>query len=128
MEPGQDPAVSLTAILRTLSARAPGLRGVAIADRNGLPISSEFRQKMPVPTVCAMGTLVAQASNSVFEGLGYERFEFGTLEGKSVKVLVCQIGSGAASLIVILEPETNLGLAKLEIERAAEEIAFVLGL
>ena len=127
------PAHSLTkegrliAILETFERGVEGVRGSAVADREGLPIANGFREPFDLIAVAAMSTLTAQSSKTVFGHLGFKPPRDVVIEGEDAKVVVYKLGDGQASLIALVRPETNTGLLKLEMAAAAQRLEEELG-
>lgn len=120
----------LVSILETFERGVGGVRGSAIADREGLPIANGFREPFDVVAVAAMSTLTAQSSKTVFNHLNFKPPRAVIIEGEDAKVIVYQLGNGAATFIALVRPDTNIGLLKLEMaataRRLEEELGFLL--
>lgn len=117
----------LVEILETFEHGVPGVRGSAVADRDGLPIANGFREPFDLMSVTAMSTLTAQSAKTVFERLGLRVPTTITMEGELGKVMVQQLAGGRASFIALVTPETNVGLLKLEMSVAARKLEEELG-
>lgn len=120
----------LVTILETFERGVMGVRGSAIADREGLPIANGFREAFDVVAVAAMSTLTAQSSKTVFDHLNFKAPRDVIIEGEDAKVVVYKLGEGQASFIALVRPDTNIGLLKLEMaataRRLEEELGFVI--
>lgn len=117
----------LVEILETLEHGVPGVRGSAVADREGLPIANGFREPFDLMSVTAMSTLTAQSAKTVFERLGLRFPTTVIMEGEQGKVMVHQLAGGRGSFIALVTPETNVGLLKLEMSVAARKLEAELG-
>lgn len=117
----------LVSIINTFEEGVPGVRGSAVADRQGLPIANGFREPFDLLAVTAMSTLALQSSRKVFERLGLQRPKLVIIEGETGKVMVHELANGEASFIALVRPETNLGLLKLEMSVAARKLEATLG-
>ena len=123
-----NPAGALEAILSDLVARVEGASGATLADRNGLTVASASPMRAGLEIASAMATLIATAAHRVLDGFGPDRFQCAILEGSHVRILVCEVSEGVASLILVTSFDTNLGLARLELQRAAMELTTALDL
>ncbi len=115
-------------ILADLRQRARGVRGSVIADGNGLAVAGDIRTGLSSGVLSAMSTLIAQSAASVFENLGMPDADFILMEGPTANVTVLTLSGGQLSLLALVDKETNLGVLKLEMKRAAHRIAEALGL
>lgn len=120
------PQAQLRRIIETFARSTPGVRGVAIADRNGLPVASSFRTRLDLATASAMSTLAVQAAENVFTNFGYAKFHCVTMEGGDALIVACKVRGGLVNLIAVLAPDANLGFARIAIDRTTDEIAEVL--
>lgn len=127
---GEEPGLEnrLEQILSQLRRRARGVRGSVIADASGLVVAGDIRTGMSSGVLSAMSTLIAQSAGSVFENLSLPDPDFILMEGPAANVAVITMSGGELSLLALLEKATNLGVLKIEMKRAAREIAEALGL
>lgn len=116
-----DPARRLREILDSF-ARTTGVRGVALADRKGLPIASSFRARVDVNLASAMAALAVQVSSEVFKNFGFTSFRCSIMEGESATVLACLLHGGQMSIIAVLEDSANLGLVKMTMNKVEGDI------
>lgn len=102
----------------------PGVLTIVVADRNGLPVMSASRDKprADLVAVSAMATLAMEAGRSVARNLHTTEAHIVTVEGASWKVVVSPTPTGIASILVMMEGTTNLGLLKLTLPRLAESV------
>jgi predicted regulator of Ras-like GTPase activity (Roadblock/LC7/MglB family) len=119
---------ALQEILQGLQASVPGMKGVVLADAKGLPVASSLRERLDLLTVAAMSALVAQSSQGVFRNMGLLGPHMIVLEGLDTQLVVTTLGGGAMNFIAVVEARANLGLVKLEMERAGLRIEAALGL
>lgn len=66
-------AERLQALLASFQDRVDGVRGIAIADKSGLSVSSSFATKANILTVTAMATMAIQSSHRAYQNLGLVR-------------------------------------------------------
>ena len=118
----------LMTILERFERGVVGVRGSAVADREGLPIANGFREPFDLVAVAAMSTLTAQSSKTVFGHLQFKAPKDVIIEGDDAKVVVYDLGGGQASLIALVRPSTNIGLLKMEMAAAAQRVEEELGM
>lgn len=117
----------LNETLLQLRKRARGVRGSVVADSNGLTVASDVKGETSPSILSAMSTMIAQSAGSMFENLDMPGPEFVLMEGPQSNVAVMHLGEGEATLLVLLEKSVNLGIVKIEMQRAARGIATALG-
>src|SRR3989304_4391754 len=91
------------AFLSQFQDRVDGGRGLAIADRSGLPVSSSFATRANVLTVTAMATMAVQSSQRVYQNLGLVGPSDIVMVGPDSTVFVSTVSEGQISIIVVLE-------------------------
>ena len=119
----EGPGEKLQALLSAFQARGDGVRGVAIADKSGVPVSSSFTTRANVLTVTAMATMAIQSSQCVYHNLALDGPNEVVMVGPDSTVFVCNVASARLSLIVVLEGFANLGLVRIEVERMSRELS-----
>ena len=117
----------LEGILQQLRRKTRGVRGSVIADSNGLTVASDVRAGVQSSVLAAMSTLIAQSASGVFENIAMPGPESILMEGPESNVVVVHIPAGDVTLLALLEKETNLGVLKIEMARAARAIGTALG-
>ena len=122
------PAEQLQDLLSGFMERVDGVRGIAIADKSGLPVASAFPSKASILTVTAMATMAIQSSQRVYRNLGLEGPTDVVMVGPDSTVFVSTAAQNQLSIIVVLEGFANLGLVRIEVERLTRELADVLGI
>ena len=122
------PAEQLQALLSGFMERVDGVRGIAIADKSGLPVASAFPSKASILTVTAMATMAIQSSQRVYRNLGLEGPTDVVMVGPDSTVFVSTAAQNQLSIIVVLEGFANMGLVRIEVERLTRELADVLGI
>ncbi len=123
----QGPSEVLARILDDLRRSAASILGAAVADRNGLPIASGFGRQVNLLTITAMSAMAVQSCNSILQNLDLRPLRIVVMEGEGSLVLVRVLSEGL-SLLTIISRDANLGLVRLEVERAAHRIQEALGL
>ena len=123
----EGPAEKLQELLSAFQARVDGVRGVAVADKSGLPVSSSFSTRANVLTVTAMATMAIQSSQRVYQNLALAGPIEVVMVGPDSTVFVATVAQGQLSVIVVLEGFANLGLVRIEVERLSRELSEILG-
>jgi len=117
----------LDQVLQGLRRKIKGVRGSVVADSNGLVVASDIRAGVSPAILAAMSTLIAQSAGSVFENIEMEGPDSILMEGPKSNVIVKHIPVADVTLLALVEKTTNLGILKIEIDRAAEGVATALG-
>ncbi len=121
------PAERLQEALAQFRDRVDGVRGVAVADKSGLPVSSAFSTHANILTVTAMATMAIQSSQRVYQHLGLQGPSEVVMVGPDSTVFVYSVADGQLSVIVVLDGFANLGLVRIEVERLSRELSEILG-
>jgi len=117
----------LDSILQDFRSGVRGVRGIVLADANGLPIAYDTNGDLDMSVIAAMGTMIAQSADVVFENLHMSRPEITIIDGKEANLAVMTLPDRVASLLVVLEKVANLGLAKMEMRTAANRLGTAFG-
>jgi predicted regulator of Ras-like GTPase activity (Roadblock/LC7/MglB family) len=117
----------LTKTLQELRKRARGVRGSVVADANGLTVASDIKGGTSAAVLAAMSTMIAQSAGSMFGNLEMSGPDFVLMEGPTSNVAVMHLSGGDVTLLVLMEKAVNLGVAKIEMQRAAHAIGSSLG-
>lgn len=117
----------LAGALKGLMRRARGIRGVVVVDGQGLPIASEIAKGLDLNVISAMSTLITESAGSVLSNLGIKGPRLIMIEGEEANVAAIPVGHGQASVLAVLEKHANLGLLRLELLKAAEQVGQALG-
>jgi predicted regulator of Ras-like GTPase activity (Roadblock/LC7/MglB family) len=120
------PAERLQEVLERFRSRVDGVRAIAVADKNGLPVAASFRTRVNVLTITAMATLAIQSSLRVYENLGLAGPNEVVMAGADTSVLVSSMSLGQLTVIVVLEGFANLALVRIEVDRLAREVSEIL--
>lgn len=118
----------LVAILEEFEREVEGVRGSAVADREGLPMANGFRDHFDLMAVTAMSRMATESSQKVFDYIGLRGFRTMILEGEDAKVLVHELGHGEASFIAVARGSVSVGLLKFQMALAARRLEEELGL
>ena len=122
------PAERLQRLLSEFVERVDGVRGIAVADKSGLPVTSSFSNRANILTVTAMSTMVMQSSQRVYRNLGLEGPSDVVMVGPDSTVFVSAAAGAQLSIIVVLEGFANLGLVRIEVDRLSREVAEILAI
>jgi|GEM_PF-4822464 len=84
--------------------------------------ASREKPKADLVAVSAMAVLAMEAGRSVARNLHTTQAHAVTVEGDHWKVVVSPTPTGLASVLVMMEGTTNLGLLKLTLPRLADAV------
>lgn len=126
--PVQGPAEKLQRLLQDFVERVDGVRGIAVADKSGLPVASSLASGASILTVTAMATMAMQSSQRVYRNLGLEGPNEVVMVGPDSTVVVSFAAQSQLSVIAVLEGFANLGLVRIEVERMGREVSEILGI
>jgi predicted regulator of Ras-like GTPase activity (Roadblock/LC7/MglB family) len=113
--------------LKGLMRRARGIRGVVVVDGQGLPIASEIDRGLDLNVIAAMSTLITESAGSVLANLGIKGPKLIMIEGEEANVAAIPVAAGQASVLAVLQKDANLGLVRLELQKAATQVGQALG-
>jgi len=117
----------LIGILNAFEGEVDGVRGSAVADREGLPVVSGFREPFDLTAMTGMSTLAVESAQKVFDYIGLRGLRTIVFEGEDAKVLIYDLGGGQASFITVVRPDANMGLVKFRMALAARRLEEELG-
>ena len=117
----------LVEILKTFEHEVEGVRGSAVADRDGLPIVNGLMGSLDPAAINGTSALAIESAQKIFGHIGLKGLRSMTLDGEDAKVVICDLGGGRASFIAIVDPATNMGLLKFLMAFAAKRIEKELG-
>lgn len=102
-------------------SRVPGVRGAILVEAaGGVPVTAEVDASISPRAVAALAAALFQrtASVSTTAGLGrLRRFQLETAGGH-----VLMAGAGELILVVLVDDDGQLGMVRLETQRAAESL------
>ncbi|HYM40033.1 MAG TPA: roadblock/LC7 domain-containing protein [Thermoplasmata archaeon] len=110
----------LASVLERMRRSVEGISAVGLADANGLPIAF-LGPSAEKGAATAMAALLVSAGHRAAEALGLPSVREVHVYVDGPVFLVCPI-EDRFTLVVILSEETNIGLVRLEMEKAAAEI------
>ena len=114
-------------ILEAFERQVEGVRGSAVADRDGLPIANGFKESFDLLSVASMGALGMQSARKVSEFIGTKPPKAVVMECEDAKIVIRDLGDGRASFIVVVRPDANLGFLKIQMEAATKRLEEELG-
>jgi len=100
--------------------KTPGIIGSLISGKDGLPIAHAVPPDIDVELVCAMASAVFGTSERSAGELKQGELDRVMIESGNGKTLIVDAGEGI--LVVLTKPDVNLGLIRLEMKRASQEI------
>ena len=98
----------------------------SIISTDGLPIASDLREDIDEETFAAMSAAMQGAAETAVSELKQGELRQIIIDAEKGKIITISAGEKAI-LIILVNPGINLGLALLELGRAAGKISDVLG-
>jgi predicted regulator of Ras-like GTPase activity (Roadblock/LC7/MglB family) len=114
------PDTRLNGLLWTIARDIEGIRGLVIADSQGLPVASLARGRATA-AAAAMATLLGSAATKVATELGASEPTDIVIETRELVVLMHFLGSGCV-LLAAFGHDINLGFARLELDRFSADL------
>ena len=117
----------LNAILADTSSRVECIRGIVLSSADGLKIADRFRDHAyDTQIVHAISASIVGLANRSVHNLGLPLFDHATIYTGEGIVVVFNLND--ASLLALLDPDANVGLALLELQHVAEQVKKVMRL
>jgi uncharacterized protein len=105
--------------------RRPGVEAVVVVGRDGIPIDSQMQNGVDPDNVAALVPGVLRGADELGAAGGRGEFSAGVLEfGRGLAVVA--VLSPDAWLVVLVQPDTNVGALLFEIRRHRSAIAGLL--
>jgi len=104
----------------------PGLEGAALVSSDGFMLASALPPEVSEDRVAAMGAAIVSIGERVNKELERGAFDMALISGSNGYTLATGAGI-EAFLIVLASKNAKLGWVFLEVRRAAEELARILG-
>jgi len=118
----------LDTLLTDLDARVDSIRGVVISSADGLKIADRFRDHSYDTQIAhAISASIVGLANRSVHKLGLPPFDCATIYTSDGIVTLFNIDN-RASLLVLLDPDANVGLVMIELQHAAELVKKVMRL
>ncbi|RLI71779.1 hypothetical protein DRO97_09530 [Archaeoglobales archaeon] len=114
----------LEKVLKDLKA-VGDVEASAIVSRDGLLIASDIPQSVNAEAFAAMTATMLGAAETATSELGKGIPDRVIVEGKEGKIVACGAGSKAL-LVLMANPNANLGLVLLEMGKASEKVKELL--
>lgn len=112
--------------LRTLRRNSPDIEASAVVSADGLPIASDLPVGAEEDRVSAMSAAMLSLGERIAAELERGALEQVYIRGDSGYVILTAVGEEAV-LTVLARKEAKLGLVFLDMRRAAENLARLLG-
>ena len=112
-------------VLKRLES-VPGLEGAALVSSDGFMLASSLPPDVSEDRVAAMGAAIVSIGERVNKELERGGFDMALISGNNGYTLATGAGI-EAFLIVLASKNAKLGWVFLEVRRAAEELARILG-
>ena len=102
--------------------RAPGVRGAMVVDAEaGVAVTSELTADVKETALAAMTGSLFQRTADASRSSGFGDVRLLQLDAEDGHVVVA--GAGPLLVVALTEPNAQLGLVRVEAERAAEELS-----
>ena len=111
-------------VLDGLKDSVEGIKGVALASSDGLPIATTFLTEINKDLICAMAATLYNTGTRVGNMLNLKNFKNTTVELEDGFILVSSVKNMV--LLAFMDLGSNLGLAKLELPKTCNKIEKIL--
>jgi predicted regulator of Ras-like GTPase activity (Roadblock/LC7/MglB family) len=112
--------------LRDLQANAPDVEAAAVVSVDGLTIASSLPAGVEEDRVAAMSAAMISLGERIASELGRGLLDEVYIKGENGYVVLRDVGQEAV-LTVLARQQTKLGLLFLDMRRASEDLATILG-
>ncbi|HEY6074036.1 MAG TPA: roadblock/LC7 domain-containing protein [Anaerolineales bacterium] len=112
--------------LRSMQASAPDIEASAVVSVDGLIMASALPQEVEEDRVSAMSAAMLSLGERISGELGRAGLEQVYIKGSTGSIVLTSIGEEAV-LTALARQEAKLGLIFLEMRRAAEDLAKLVG-
>ncbi len=112
--------------LRSMQASAPDIEASAIVSVDGLIMASALQQGVEEDRVSAMSAAMLSLGERISGELGRGNLEQVYIKGDNGSILLTSVGAEAV-LTALTRQQAKLGLIFLEMRRAAEDLARLVG-
>ncbi len=112
--------------LRAMQASAPDIEASAIVSVDGLIMASALQQGVEEDRVSAMSAAMLSLGERISGELGRGNLEQVYIKGNNGSILLTSVGTEAV-LTALTRQQAKLGLIFLEMRRAAEDLARLVG-
>jgi predicted regulator of Ras-like GTPase activity (Roadblock/LC7/MglB family) len=100
--------------------KTSGVKGSMLVGNDGIIIAADLDSRLEDETVGAMAASIMSNITKALERLKQQDLERVTIEADAGKIFLNEAGVGI--LAVITEPQVNVGLIRLEIKNAVNQI------
>jgi predicted regulator of Ras-like GTPase activity (Roadblock/LC7/MglB family) len=97
-----------------------GVRGSMVVNRDGIVVHSDFAVEIQEKSVGAVSSSILSALEGALKRIDmgkFTRFVITGVEGK-----VAMVNAGQAILLVLLQPDINMGMVNVDIKEAATAV------
>ncbi len=112
--------------LRSMQAAAPDIEASAVVSVDGLIMASALQQGVEEDRVSAMSAAMLSLGERIAGELGRGNLEQVYIKGDNGSILLTSVGAEAV-LTALTRQQAKLGLIFLEMRRAAEDLARLVG-
>ncbi|MEZ5358744.1 MAG: roadblock/LC7 domain-containing protein [Candidatus Zixiibacteriota bacterium] len=102
-------------ILEALN-KTSGITGSMVVGKDGIVIAADLNTQLEEETIGALAASITSTVQKSLERLATTPLKQVTVEADNAKLFFCDAGIGL--LVVLTEPEVNIGLVRLEVKNA----------
>ncbi|MEJ2677926.1 MAG: hypothetical protein P8174_02495 [Gemmatimonadota bacterium] len=100
----------------------PGVRGAMVVDvQAGVPVTAELATGVQGPAIAAFASALFRRSAQAIRSAGYGALATVQLQAGGGDVVV--VGNDVLLVVVLAEPDAQLGLIRVQAQNVAEELA-----
>jgi predicted regulator of Ras-like GTPase activity (Roadblock/LC7/MglB family) len=104
--------------------RSPSVVGSLICGKDGLLIAHAVPSNIDPEVVSAMASAILGTGERSVSEIGHGDLDQVMIEGSSGKTLMRDVGDGV--LVVLTQPDVNLGMIRMDLQRVSKEIKAAL--
>jgi len=119
-------ADNITKLIKQLASNTPDVEASAVIDNDGLMIASALAKDVDDDAVAAMSAALLGIGERIVRELGRGNFEMVMTRGSAGYVILVRCGKDAV-LSVLTSASAKIGLIFLDVKRAANDLAKLLG-
>ena len=100
--------------------KTSGVRGSMVVNRDGIVVHSDFAVEIQEKSVGAVSSSILAALEGALKRIDMGKFTRFVITGSEGKVAM--VNAGQAILLVLLQPDINMGMVNVDIKEAAAAV------
>jgi predicted regulator of Ras-like GTPase activity (Roadblock/LC7/MglB family) len=100
--------------------KTSGVRGSMVVNRDGIVVHSDFAVEVQEKSVGAISSSILAALEGALKRIDMGKFSRFVITGAEGKVAM--VNAGQAILLVLLQPDINVGMVNVDIKEAAAAV------